>query len=286
MFKRPSIDNNDAFDAGGLTWTMVTPFEELRIDYSGKVVVLDDPLQMANPKQAFTDNPYAECEVHITFTGQGRPSMFGGEPDTPHEAPGEEFAKGHYEQLVQAAGSIRVANQEWQISGFGLRDHSWGPRYWQAPWYYRWLTANFGKDFGFMASRVAKKDAPGTRGGFVWADGAMHYCDHCELSTTFGGQDTYHETINGLLRSSRSGGREWTFTGDVMDLIPLRNRRQDPDGNWLVTRISEGMTEWTLTSDSGAGDAGASADHVGAVGYGLSEYLDQIIDDKPVGLAE
>ena len=84
-----------------------------------------------------------------------------------------------------------------------------------------------------------------------------------------------------MLRSSRSN-REWTFTGDVMDLIPLRNRRQDPDGNWLVTRISEGMTEWTLTSDSGD----AAGDHVGSVGYGLSEYLDQIIDDKPVGVAE
>ena len=93
-----------ALDAGGLTWTMVTPFEELRIDYVGKVVLLDEPEQMANPKEAFTNNPYAECEVHITFTGQGKPSMFGGEPDTPHEAPGEEFAKGHYEQLVQAHG--------------------------------------------------------------------------------------------------------------------------------------------------------------------------------------
>ncbi len=40
---------------------MVTPFEELRVDYTGKVVMLDDPLQMADPKTAFTENPYAEC---------------------------------------------------------------------------------------------------------------------------------------------------------------------------------------------------------------------------------
>jgi hypothetical protein len=40
----------------------------------------------------------------------------------------------------------------------------------------------------------------------------------------------------------------------------------------LVTRISEGMTEWTMSD--------------GRTGYGLSEYLDQIIDDEPVGLAE
>ena len=275
MYKRPPIDNNDRFDAGGLTWTMVTPFEELKIDYTGKVVVLDEPLQMANPKEAFTNNPYAECEVHITFTGMGKPSMFGGEPDQPHETPGEEFAKGHYEQLIAATGSIRVGDQEWQISGNGLRDHSWGPRYWQAPWYYRWLTANFGSDLGFMASRVAKKDGPGSRGGFVWDDGQMHYCDHMEMSTEFTDDGSYHDKITGLLRSSKSN-REWKFTGEVMDLIPLRNRRQDPDGHWLVTRISEGITRWTMER-TGQEDA---------VGYGLSEYLDQIIDDQPVGIAE
>ena len=25
---------------------------------------------------------------------------------------------------------------------FGLRDHSWGPRFWQSPWWYRWLTGH------------------------------------------------------------------------------------------------------------------------------------------------
>src|SRR5215203_2858803 len=94
MYKRPTITHNDAFDAGGMQWTIVTPFEELRVDYAGKVVLLDEPEQMVDPKKAFTDNPYSECEVHLVFTGQGRPSMFGGEPDTSHETPGEEFAKG------------------------------------------------------------------------------------------------------------------------------------------------------------------------------------------------
>jgi hypothetical protein len=275
MYKRPTIDNNDAFDAGGLRWTMVTPFEELRIDYAGRVVLLDEPEQMANPKEAFANNPFAECEVHLTFTGQGKPSMFGGEPDTAHETPGEEFAKGHYEQLVQAHGTIRVGEREWEITGHGLRDHSWGPRFWQSPWYYRWLTANVDRDFGFMASRVAKKDGPGTRGGFVWEQGLMHYCDDVQISTDTRDDACYHDRITGVLRSSRSG-KEWKFRGEVMDLIPLRNRRQDPDGNWLMTRISEGMTRWTVESGP----------FEGRVGYGLSEYLDQIIDDTPVGLAE
>ena len=37
----------------------------------------------------------------------------------------------------------------------------------------------------------------------------------------------------------------------------------------LTTRISEGMTEYT---------------YKGIVGYGMSEYLDQVVDGKPVGL--
>ncbi len=275
MFALPKIENNNQLVGGGLTWTMVTPFEELRIDYVGRVVMLDDPMQMVEPRDAFKNNPYAEAEVHLTFTGQGRPSMFGGEPDKPHEAPGEEFAKGHYEQLVEARGTIRVGNEEWEMNGCGLRDHSWGPRYWQAPWYYRWLTANFGKDLGFMASRVAKKDGPGTRGGFVWDGGRIYACDHAEVSTEFVGDDSYHQKVTGLLRSTKHG-REWHFEGNVTTMIPLRNRRQDPDGNWLVTRISEGMTKWEMTG----------GEHDGRVGWGMSEYLDQIVDGQPVGKAE
>ena len=55
--------------------------------------------------------------------------------------------------------------------------------------------------------------------------------------------------------------------GEVLNLIPLRNRREG-----MVTRISEGLTEWTLAD--------------GRVGFGLSEYLDQIIDGEPVGIDE
>lgn len=268
MYKRPEIDNNDAFDAGGIRFDVLEPFKRLDVTYTGKVVVLDEPLQMADPKAAFTNNPYAECEVRIEYTGVS--AMFGGEPDEPHEKPGEEFAKGHYEQLIAGKGTIRVGDEEWEVDGFGLRDHSWGPRYWQAPWYYRWLTANFGPDFGFMGSRVARREGEGTRGGFVWENGELHLCRDFEIQTEWQGDDTYHQGISAVLRS---GDKEWKVTGKVLNLIPLRNRRPDPEtGDMLVTRISEGMTEWTLDD--------------GRTGYGLSEYLDQIIDGNPVGLSE
>lgn len=279
QYRRPEITTNDAFDAGGLTWTMHTAFEHLAIDYAGKVLVLDDPEHMATPREAFKNNPFEACEVHLNFTGQGRRSMFGGEPDEPHETPGEEFAKGHYEQLIAGTGTIRVGDREWHIDGFGLRDHSWGPRYWQAPWYYRWLTGNVDAGLGFMASRVAKKDGPGTRGGFVWEDGTMHYCDSVTITTATRGDVHYHDTVSCVLASSRSN-REWHIDGEAIDLIPLRNRRQTPDGEWLQTRISEAYTQWTVRAD----DTNGRPDD--RVGFGMSEYLDQIIDGRPVGVDE
>ena len=155
------------------------------------------------------------------------------------------------------------------VDGFGLRDHSWGPRYWQAPWYYRWLTANFGEDFGFMGSRIARKDGPGTRAASCGTATSCICATTSRSRPRWEGDDSYHQAITATLRSK---DKSWSVSGTVRSLIPLRNRRKTPDGEQLVTRISEGLTEWKLDD--------------GRVGYGLSEYLDQIIDDRPVGLAE
>jgi hypothetical protein len=267
MFQRPSVTNNDAFDAAGMRFEVIEPFTTLTVRYRGHVVMLDDPLAMVDPRAAFTENPHVDCAVDLTYTG--RSAMFGGEPDEPREKPGEEFARGHYEQLIEGTGTIAVGDDHWDVQGYGLRDHSWGPRYWQAPWYYRWLTANFGPGFGFMGSRIARRDSPGTRGGFVWDGERLHLCTDFRMSSTWGGDDQYHRALEAELVSA---ARTWRVTGRVLNLIPLRNRRRGPDGQQLVTRISEGLTEWTLDD--------------GRIGYGLSEYLDQIIDGHPVGLAE
>jgi hypothetical protein len=270
-FKRPEVRSNEGFDGGGLRFDVVEPFESLRVAYDGRLVVLDEPLDMADPRRAFTENPAVKASVRLEYAKVS--PMFGGENEDAHERPGEEFARGHTEQLVAATGSISIGDESYQIAGYGLRDHSWGPRTWQAPWYYRWLTGNAGPDFGFMGSRVARRDGGGTRGGFVFEDGAMYLCDRVDIATTWtdGASAPYHDRISARISSSVHE-REWVLSGRVLRLIPLRNRREAADGSLLVTRISEGLTEWTLAD--------------GRVGFGLSEYLDQIVDGQPVGLAE
>ena len=267
MFQRPKVATNDAFDAAGMRFEVVEPFVELRVSYHGPALMLADPLQLADPRRAFTSNPRVDCDASLVFRGCA--PMVGGEPDRPSERPGEEFARGHYEQLVEATGTIAVGDESWAVHGFGLRDHSWGPRYWQAPWYYRWLTANFGADFGFMGSRIARRDGPGIRGGFIWDGTQLRMCHDFRISTVWDGPDRYHQEIHAELVT---GDETLSVHGSVLRLVPLRNHRRDPDGAELMTRISEGLTRWTLSD--------------GRVGYGLSEYLDQIVDGEPVGVAE
>jgi len=270
-YNRPKIDNNDSFDAGGTRFEVITPFEELRTTYDGKLAMLAEPLQMANPRKAFTENPWVEARVDLTHRGIS--PMYGGEPVNDDGSPLEQdhsggFARGHYEQHMAVDGTIRVGEEEWVVDGFGLRDHSWGPRYWQAPWWYRWLTANFGDDFGFVVSIIASRDGGRRYGGMVLRDGAYEHIRAATIETEWSGGDEYHTQLRATATTDND---TYEITGRVLNLIPLRNRRETPEGEQLVTRISEGMTEWSCA---------------GRTGYGLSEYLDQIVDERPVGARE
>jgi hypothetical protein len=268
MFGRPEISDNSAFDVGDTRFEVEAPFEKLSATYDGQVVILDDPLEMAEPRRAFKENPHTACRVDLTYTGIS--PMFGGQLVNDDgsqlgEGEGYDFARGHYEQHIAGNGSITVGEESWSIDGFGLRDHSWGPRHWQAPWYYRWLTANFGSDFGFVVSRVVRRDGSEHIGGMVLTEGQYDYITQAEIETDWQGDDLYHHRLRVRAKTAR---REWVVEGEVKNLIPLRNRRTTPDGEELTTRISEGLTRWVCD---------------GIEGWGLSEYLDQIVDGQPVG---
>jgi hypothetical protein len=244
-----------------MRFEVVRPFEELAVGYRGPVAVLEDPLRMRDPRAAFAEAPRVECSVDLTYRGLS--PMWGGEPaleegDTAFE--GMEFARGHYEQHVGARGRIVVGADAWEIDGYGLRDHSWGPRRWQAPFWYRWLTCNAGERDGFMVSIVASRDGRVRRTGMVFEDGAYTPITDAKLETDWTPEDRYHERLRCV---AKTPDREIEITGRVKSFIPLRNRREG-----RVTRIGEGLTEYRWE---------------GKTGYGLSEYLDQIEDGKPVG---
>lgn len=270
MFGRPKIENNDAMNAGGLTIDVVEPFKKLKVAYEGKVLVLDKPFDMANPSQAYKDHPTLPCSVSLNYEGVS--PMFGGETVKEDGSsldidPEKSFAKAHYEQHMAASGTIAVGDETWTVSGFGLRDKSWGPRHWQAINWYRWLPLNFGRDFGMMISIVTNEEGVERHGGMVLKDGVYDLIDDVNIQSEW--DENFYQTSLEANIKTRSGA-EYRVEGKVLSLIPLRNRRKTPDGRELNTRITEGMTEYRCD---------------GHVGYGMSEYLDQVVDGKPSGLA-
>ena len=210
---------------------------------------------MRDPRAAFQTNPFVPVEVQLAIRGVG--PMFGGERVRAAAVDPElDFARGHYEQHHRASGRITIDGVAHEFDGLGLRDHSWGPRSWQAPLYYRWLTGNFGDDFGFMANWIAARDGSEVRAGFLQRGKQLVLVRHVEIETQWTGSEKLHDRLQARLTCA--DGEVLEIEGRVLSLIPLRNRR---DGR--TTRIAEGMTEWRW------GDR---------VGYGLSEYLDHLAE--------
>ncbi len=254
MFKRAQIENNDAFDAGGCRFEVIEPSQRWRTTYEGSVVDLKDPTAMADPRRAFSDSPRRAVKVELIHDAVGPMYGSAGSSEESDLPPDQQFARAHYEQHMAVRGTIRIDEETLEIDGFGLRDHSWGPRYWQAIESYEWLTMNFGADFGAMVSIVRRDAEHQRRGGVIVRGDELTPVTDAVITAEFEDNGLYHRTVHADLTTP--DGESLVIDGTVKGFIPLRNRREG-----MVTHIGEGMTEWRC------GDR---------VGYGLSEFLRQV----------
>jgi hypothetical protein len=269
MYARPEITSNDQMRAGGLEIEVLEPFERLRVTYEGPLCVLDEPREMADPRRAFRDNPSVDTTIDVAVRGIS--PMYGGRPvhrdgTEPTLDAERSFAKAHYEQHIAAQGHITVGSERIDLDGLGLRDKSWGPRYWQALSWYRWLPMVFDQDFAMMLSLVGRSDpaAPPRVGGMVLEGDEYHLVTDGRIDTDWD-DDHYQRSLRARITTEH---RTYEVEGEVISLIPLRNRRRTPDGEQQVTRIVEAMTRYRCE---------------GRDGIGMSEYLDQVRDGRPIG---
>ncbi|MCZ6783932.1 MAG: hypothetical protein O7G30_11560 [Proteobacteria bacterium] len=253
-FKRPAIENNDAFDAGGLRFEVLDPTQRLRTEYAGSLLELREPREMADPRKAFAENPVKTVRLDLEHDAVG--PMYGSAGSSHEESrdADQQFAKAHYEQHMHVTGQVEIGDERFEIDGYGLRDHSWGPRFWQAIQSYEWLTMNFGPDLGAMIS-IVRRDADHVRaGGVLVRDGEIELITHATIEGVYEENGLYHRAVAATFETQN--GDSHRVTGEVKGFIPLRNRRSG-----MTTHIGEGMTEWRF------GDR---------VGYGMSEFLRQI----------
>jgi hypothetical protein len=249
-YKRPQISSNDGWNAGGLRVEVLEPGERLRTTYEGSVVYLKDPREMREPSVAFKENPHKRIRLELVHEGVG--PIYGHVAEPGGAGAQNEFARAHYEQHMRVTGTLQVEDGPvLQITGHGLRDHSWGPRYWQSTPSYRWITGNFGDDLGMVLSIV------GDRVGGVFHKGpdTIIPVKQIDLETEYEENTNYHKALRATV--TLANGETHRVEGTVRGFIPLRNRRAGK-----FTHIGEGMTEYLLDGER--------------KGYGLSEYLDQV----------
>jgi len=251
-YKRPPITSNDGWDAGGLKVEVLVPGEKLRTTYDGSVVYLADPRAMSDPGKAFKENPHRRLKLDLVHEGVGPLYGHVGKPGD-----GNDFARAHFEQHMRVGGTLSVdGGTETTLTGHGLRDHSWGPRYWQSTPSYRWITGNFGDDLGMVISVIG-----GRVGGVFHKGEELIRITDVKLDTDYEAESNFHRALRAEV--TLENGDKHRLEGTVKGFIPLRNRRAG-----MSTHIGEGMTEYLLD--------GARR------GYGLSEYLDQPTEPAPV----
>jgi len=244
-YKKPEIHSNDGWNAGGLRVEVVRPGEALRTTYDGSMVQLADPRAMSDPRKAFTESPKRRVSLDLLHEAVGPLYGHVGKPGD-----GNDFARAHSEQHMRVKGRLQVEGEpDVQIRGHGLRDHSWGPRYWQSTPSYRWITGNFGDDVGMVVSVIGGRPA-----GVFHKGDELFRITGVELETEYEPGTKYHRALRADV--TLHDGTKHVVEGRVQGFIPLRNRRAGTN-----THIGEGMTEYRLDGER--------------VGYGLSEYLDQ-----------
>jgi hypothetical protein len=105
-----------------------------------------------------------------------------------------------------------------------------------------------------MVSVIATRGGAVRRSGVLFERGAYAPIVDARIQTEWAGE--YHDHAALRCLATTADGSQLEIAGEVRSLIPLRHRR-----NGETTRIGEGLTEYRWG---------------GKVGYGLSEYLDQL----------
>ena len=161
------------------------------------------------------------------------------------EAAAAAVAAGHFEQACRVRGEVRIGDAIFDVDGLGLRDRSWGPRDWSAPWGWRWFSMPFSKDFAIGVHSVI---FPGreVQAGWAWRDGRTIKMTRFSLDTTYEGD--VHRTVT--IVATDAEGETYDIAGEVGTGIPLTIG---------TTRVNEGLTRFRL------GDREA---------VGIAEYLD------------
>lgn len=243
---RPIEEGGEGLFAGPLAFDCLEPMQKWRLRYRGEIQDIDDGSLMTIPRKQRPSNWYSanQVDMDLQFTDASKPYGFS-----------VHGADNHFELFGQVCGTLKVGDLVQDIAGFGIRDKSWGPRSWAAPFstdfpraegqpatFCKWPVLVGGPDMSFAQSIWVNPEGQhlGKTDGLALLDGSYTGMKDTRVRSTYRENSFLHNTVT---LSATIEDQHAEFSGTVINHIPTKIPM--PDGK-TITYITEGLVSWTL----------------------------------------
>lgn len=239
--KKETVEkHDDALEAEGLAFEMVSPERSWRMTYEGMVRTFSKTGPVEVPL-AFTLRFDALSDVFDYRRSVGKKG----------EEMSRDVASEHLEQFGRITGRVTTETGDYDIEALGERDHSWGVREWTSPQQWIWLNAHFSPDCSINLTKLTVDDGE-VDAGFVFKDGVLTPVVSASEHTTY---DDEGEPRSFELDLTDEDGRHHVLSGVVERSVHLPFASQD--GRELSV-MYETLSRY---------------EYEGMEGYGIAEYL-------------
>jgi hypothetical protein len=253
---------------GGLSLVCVVPFQNWEVRYQGPAQDIADAAILLERRKSRPYGWYREStlDMSVDFNALSEPH---------YAANG---ARGHFEQTGSVRGNIslhRGSHREtFAVTGFGVRDKSWGPRDWgagsggaavagtartagPAP-FVNWFSMNFGADVALGGAAVRQADGTMRGSGWFHAEGRNDELTDVVIESTYRTGSIWHTGVH--LTGRTGSGRRLDIRGKVLTVCPTKIPMRGG-----ATFVNEGLAEFTLD---------------GRTGYGIAEHWHAVRGDE------
>jgi hypothetical protein len=227
-------------DVKGLHFENVEPEKRWRMTFNGHMARM-------------TDHGPEPIEVSFQLGFEARNEMFDYREcvDAVGEQISQQVASEHLEQFGKVSGSMMIGGKQFDISGLGERDHSWGVRDWNAPKMWIWLTAQFSEKVALNVTKLFVEQGE-VSAGYFHINGRNLPLVKADVRTVLDPDGTPRSLAMSLV--DKYGGKH-KVTAEVLRMVamPFPGR----DGKTMSV-MHETLAEYTFN---------------GRKGYGIAEYL-------------
>ena len=245
---------------GGLRLECVEPFGLWRVGYSGPAQDIADAAILLERSKLRPGGWYRDATLEMTVEFRALTE--------PHYA--ATGSRGHFEQTGEVRGEIAIGGRATRVSGYGVRDKSWGPRDWGAAApaqsssastkpsgpspFVNWFSMNFGADLALGGSCGRAADGAMRGAGWIHHDGLTEDLHDVVIQSEYNHGSILHTAIR--LTGRAANGRKVEVDGRVLTVCPTKIPM--PGG---ATFVNEGLAEFRCG---------------GLTGYGISEHWHRV----------